>query len=153
MPSPPRSWSRSPARPPQALRIWAQIGAHHSCRRRSLICPLLGAARWLSNGGGSLLRMGRHLWGVLGALSPLPLPWDSVPQLYPGLCVPRAPGLFLGSYYLPFLCVGCCFCTSPRVFIRTTLPRPLSLPFFSIPAPLCSLLFSPCASGHASGDL
>ena len=83
---------------PQAPRIWAQISAHHS-RRLSLICLLLGAACPLARewGRGDCLRWGRHLQGALGARSLLPLPWETVPQLHSWLCVPRAPGLCLGS--------------------------------------------------------
>lgn len=121
---------------PQALRIWAHIGAHHSCR--SLICPLLGAAHRLWNGAGSLPRMGAvSTWGKGWNRSPLPCPWSTVPQPQPWQ---RLLGYAWGlTAYLPFLCL-CHF-------------LPPSLPFFYVPIPLCPLLFSPCTSGHTSVSL
>jgi hypothetical protein len=52
---------------------------HHS--HCSLICPLLGAARWLWKEAGHTPRMGAGTCGGLGACSSLPPPQDSHPPI------------------------------------------------------------------------
>lgn len=125
---------------PQALRIWAHIGAHHSCC--SLICPLLGAAHRLWNGAGSLPRMGAvSTWGKGWNPFPSPLSLVHCPPT-PALAV--ASGLCLGS---------CCLFALP---VSLPLSSPVSAfllcSYSSLPTAFLSLCLWPHLCFSEGGD-